>query len=953
MPLRNQRWPGKALPAVLLSLLVVACATIAPHWLSPVKSESDQRDYRLLTLDNQMQVLLISDPNTPTAAASLNVSTGSDDNPPGRDGLAHFLEHMLFLGTDKYPDPAAYDQFILEHGGDRNAYTGYENTNYHFDIDAPFLDGALDRLAQFFISPRFDAQYVDREKNSVEAEYQTRLKDDSSRAFSVLQELMNPAHPFSRFSVGSLDTLADRPDDPVRQDLLKFYDAHYSANLMNLVVLGSQSLDELQAMVVPKFSPVKDKSLGDADIKVPMFNPETLPMFVQIRPQAASRELQVMFPIADYRKDYRSQPVAYLGNLVGHEGEGSLLSRLKAEGLAEGLSAGSGLAWKGGGLFAVTVTLTEKGVQQHDRVLQLLFAYMDMLRQKGPQQWLYDEQSRLASLAFRFREKGNPLGYVNQISASMPYYAPEDVLRGPYMMEDYEPGMLTQLMDAIRPANAVVVLEDASVKTDRLSHNFDAPYSVDEMAGKVPASWQHPQDEQLFHLPAPNEFIADDVSLVPLDPNNPPVPEKLYSSPRLAIWFAQDEEFRIPRGATYVNFRSPLVGQNPRESASALLYTALLKDRVNEFAYPASLAGLNFSFYKHAQGITLRISGYTDKQSILLKELLATVARPDFDPQRFDDIRSNMVRSLRNKVAAPPVRQLLDDMRESLLYGEWGEQPLIDALEKLDLEDIDAYAAKFWASASAEAMVYGNYSRGAVPALAKQLGSLLPETQPPVMPPLRVVDLHAGESVLYPVKIESDDALLAWYMQGAGNTWHDRAATALTAQIIQSGFYQELRTQQQLGYIVTSFASPQLDVPGLVLLVQSPVADTRMLAAAMDGYMQGVPGEIDEQQFERNKRALLNEILKADENLWQRAEFYWQSIAMKRYAFNGRKSLADAADALTFAQWQQYFRDTFLDHRRSLQVAAPGASGKLPLTDARTVKSAAELKDGHAVYAVF
>ena len=81
---------------------------------------------------------------------------GSGDNPPGRGGLAHFLEHMLFLGTDKYPDPAEYEEYITEHGGSRNAYTSLEITNYFFDVNAAHLPEALDRFAQFFIAPRFD-----------------------------------------------------------------------------------------------------------------------------------------------------------------------------------------------------------------------------------------------------------------------------------------------------------------------------------------------------------------------------------------------------------------------------------------------------------------------------------------------------------------------------------------------------------------------------------------------------------------------------------------------------------------------------------------------------------------------------------------------------------------------------------------------------------------------------
>ena len=99
-------------------------------------------------------------------------------------------------------------------------------------------------------------------------------------------------------------------------------------------------------------------------------------------------------------------------------------------------------------------------------------------------------------------------------------------------------------------------------------------------------------------------------------------PQPLLEEGRKRIWFAQDDEFRLPRGAMYVNFRSPLVGEDVAQTARAVLYTSVLKDSVNEYTYPALLAGLNFSFYKHAQGISLRLSGYDDKQFVLLRDIL-------------------------------------------------------------------------------------------------------------------------------------------------------------------------------------------------------------------------------------------------------------------------------------------------------------------------------------------
>ncbi|MGL4565973.1 MAG: insulinase family protein, partial [Halioglobus sp.] len=262
----------------LIALVFAACATAPQPAQQPVQSPNDDYQYRLLTLPNEMQVLLISDPDTVKAAASLDVAVGSGDNPPGRGGLAHFLEHMLFLGTDKYPDPAEYEEYITEHGGTRNAYTSFENTNYFFDVNAEYLPEALDRFAQFFIAPRFDGAYVDREKNAVEAEYQMGLKSDARRGLDVLQTVMNPAHPYSQFSVGSLQTLGDNPDSAVRDELIRFYKAHYSADIMRLVVLGPGSLDELESLVTPVFSAVPNTAPERETIAAPLFAPETLPM---------------------------------------------------------------------------------------------------------------------------------------------------------------------------------------------------------------------------------------------------------------------------------------------------------------------------------------------------------------------------------------------------------------------------------------------------------------------------------------------------------------------------------------------------------------------------------------------------------------------------------------------------------------------------------------------------
>jgi insulysin len=952
MSVLNPRQGLKPLLYLFVALLLTSCATLSPTAEQPVKSPNDDYQYRLLTLDNKMEVLLISDPNTPKAAASLDVLVGSGDNPPSRAGLAHFLEHMLFLGTDKYPNAAEYERFITEHGGSHNAYTSFENTNYFFDINAPDLPVALDRFAQFFIAPRFEAQYVDREKNAVEAEYQMGLKSDERRGLDVFQEVVNQAHPYSQFTVGSLDTLADRPDSEVREELVQFYNKYYSANIMRLVVLGSQSLDELETLTRPLFNQVPNHSYERKVIEVPLFEPGQLPLLVQVQPLATQQQLEVSFPVPDYRNQYRVNAGSYLGNLVGHEGEGSLFSRLKAEGLAEGLSAGDGLAWPGGALFSVRISLTQKGAADPDRVLQLLFAYVDMLRAEGPQRWLYDEQSRLAELGFRFREEASPMGYVSALASGMQFYSPQDILRGPYMMDHYDDTILAELLEQIRPENALVTLNDAAVKGDQLSHYYQVPYSKQPLDIKRITSGDDDPAAKTMHLPAVNEFIAEDVALVALPKSVPAIPQIALETDRQTIWFMPDDEFRIPRGVTYINFRSPEVGGSAQQTVLVALYAALLNDLVNEFAYPAHLAGLSFDIYKHSSGISLRVGGYNDKQELLLQRLLDNVVAGAFSQRRFDDIRSDMIRSLQNSVAKRPSSQVVEDLNEALVYGEWGEPVLIAALQKTSLSELDGYIQQFWAGATAEVLIYGNYNPDEVEQLSAMLAGIVSSEPAPVLPERKVLKLAAGENLQYTVDVPHSDSVVAWYLQGEGDTWLDRAATALTAQIMSSGFFQELRTEQQLGYVVGTYDYPKLDVPGLVMLVQSPVADANTVAAAMQAFMLGVEPALDEPQFERHKASLVSDILRPDKNLNERAEYFWQSIARKEWSFDSRQSLADAVQALTLPAWKAYYERVFLQQRHSLQVVAPGKWHIAPRSDARVYDSAEAIKRGHATYTV-
>ena len=444
--------PTYAIPPRLKARRAVLGLTISLLWIAapsawaeespvadvtiPKVSPFDDRDYRVLTLENGLQALLVSDPEADKAAASMNVRVGSAQDPDDLQGLAHFLEHMLFLGTEPYPQSDAYQQYISDNAGSHNAFTAQQDTNYFFDIEPSALPGALDRFSEFFLSPLFNADHLESERNIVHSEYMARIRDESRRENDVLNQLLNPDNPTTGFAVGSRDTLADPEGEAtLRERVIDFYHRYYDANVMNLAVVAPQPLDELEALVVERFADIPDHDLSAPTIDAPLIDPDTLPRYVERQSLQDRRQLRFYFPIPDPTDEYRTKPTQLIAHLLGDEGDGSLLAVLREAGLADGLSAGVGRGDGNEALFTVSISLTPAGAERLDDIEATLFAAIEQIRADGLAEWRYDEQKSLSEQAFRFQQHGAPQQEATRLAMSLSRYPVEDVQYAAYRMD--------------------------------------------------------------------------------------------------------------------------------------------------------------------------------------------------------------------------------------------------------------------------------------------------------------------------------------------------------------------------------------------------------------------------------------------------------------------------------------------------------------------------------------
>jgi insulysin len=296
-------------------------------------------------------------------------------------GLAHFCEHLLFMGTKAFPSENEYSLYIKSNGGSTNAYTSTSNTCYYFSIGHGCLAGAIDRFSGFFHSPLFDPSCTVRELNAVNSEHKKNAQSDVFRLWQMFKSQSLPGHSWGKFGTGSWETLTEaarklekeNPDAAqddkeggfvareTRRRLIEWWEKHYCASIMNLVVLGRESLDDLTNMALEKFSAIPNRGL-EMPVETIPWGPEQQGKILFAKTVMDYDTLEISFPLSRQDVLYESKPSTFVSHFIGHEGAGSILSYLKAKGWVTQLWSGPQSSARGFNFFKINVKLTKKGL---------------------------------------------------------------------------------------------------------------------------------------------------------------------------------------------------------------------------------------------------------------------------------------------------------------------------------------------------------------------------------------------------------------------------------------------------------------------------------------------------------------------------------------------------------------------------------------------------------------
>lgn len=905
----------------------------------------DEYQYKFIKLDNGIRALLIHDPKADKAAAACDVRVGSMSDPDDLPGLAHFLEHMLFYSSAKYPKEDDYSKFIAEKGGKTNAYTSNESTQYHFDVAWDAFPEALDRFAQFFISPLISQDGVEREVKAVDSEHGKNLNSDSWKRLQLWRSTANKEHPFSKFSTGNIDTLLKEPGKrgvSVHERVKQFYDEHYSASLMTLAVFGRHGIEDLEDLVRKNFDSVENKNLKPAQFLPDAVTDSECGTIIRMVPEREGHAVEIQWATLSEQMYYVSAPCAYISHLLGHEGNGSVFSLLKSKGWATGLVAGeASTSFSARSFFMVRIDLTDLGHKHMPDVLALVFEYLALLQKKGVQERIWQETKALSDLKFNYRDALNPYTYVSSLAHAMQVYDIKHLLQATYNVPlTFDPSLITSVIkDLASPAKARILWSSKTFDgaCNLTEQWYGTKYSIEPIPPAWMSLWSCTEDGQpidsMLHLPEPNEFIPKELSLLDAGVDGPEITTK---QPLYELWYRPEPSFKTPKAVVYLHFHLANAYTTPRSAVLTQLYVKLVNDALTELTYPAELAGLHYGLRSSTRGLLLSLGGYWSSLPHLAERIIEKVFDGNVvNHDRFLVVKEKLGKDYLNMKFEQPYQVAMYELSVAMEARRWHVNDYETVLPSVSVEDLQAYVPILFSQCKIEAYCIGNLPNDAATRIVQVAEAVLSTDSngwrahpipSSMIHEARVVHLSAGKVPLIrrpgPNPANDNSAVIVAFQIGPDDIETSNPLSQLVAHIGKRDAFYQLRTVEQLGYLTFFTDFSTVTVRNLAFIIQSSTATASYLASRVEAFLPQLRkrlAELTQEEFEGHVEELAKAKLESPKRLRDIAVRDWKEIDDGTLKFNREEEEVAALRRLSRDELVQFF-DHYVVNKESRRM---------------------------------
>ncbi len=506
-------------------------------------------------------------------------------------------------------------------------------------------------------------------------------------------------------------------------------------------------------------------------------------------------------------------------------------------------------------------------------------------------------------------------------------YPPAHVLSHWAEWVPYDAQQVADHVALLRPDNLRMFVTAPGLPTDRVEPRYDVPYSIQPLSPSLQERFATASADGALALPPLNPFLPQDVALLSGDAPSAQ-PTAVVDEPGLAVWHLQDTSFGAPRAMVAATLHLPDKSATLQDRMRMALWTQLVDHHLAATIDQAKTAGVNPYVQRDADGLYLEVRGFHDTLDEVLEALVDGALAAPIDADTFDIYRADLIRRYRNTPTSRPVDQVSWGLSEALDPGDFAYLEAADVLETLTPEDLTAWRADLFDTVHVEVLAHGNLSAEAAVQTGRTVRVKLGASEAADAQPVEVRKVPLGRELVRTVEVDHNDSAIRVYYQGDDTSIASQAVWLMLGTLVKTPAFTQLRTEQQLGYVVSGRYDRRDQVPGLSITIQSGVAAPNVLLERIEAFLDGMGpylSDMTDDQFEEVKTGLIATLEEAPTSLQARSRDLALDLALGVTTFDRKAQIVAALQNVDKPTVQALLADSVRgDKARRLVVQATG-----------------------------
>jgi insulysin len=844
--------------------------------------KTENREIKHDILSNGIKSIFVQDKETDKTTVTVSVKTGSYSDPRNSQGLAHFLEHMLFIGSKKYPEEDFYETNLKKFGGSSNAYTDSFETVYYFSVFNNGVEKVMDIFSRFFIDPLFKEDAVNREINAVNSEHMKNINNDGWRIFQTIRNLSIKTNNFNTFATGSKETMDEKL---IRNNMIDFYKKNYVSENISISIVSNLDIETQKKMLHKTFGNIEKKNNETVIIKKPIF--DNFNKTYQVIPVSDIQQLIYIFETGNDKKYLQNKLFDILNQILISGYKDSLLNHLKLLGYIEGLYVNIDETV---GLFSIYFNLTKIGLTKLNEIDGYLKFAMNQIFNyfKSHMKNINDYYKKIFQLNFNYKEKIDPDSLGIYLVNNSHKYPIDEIYSGPFLIKKIENNVDEKFYSYFNKSVKLLVSENKIFSKDVKDKNYGTIY------GEI----KNIENDEIpfnFILNLDNPFLDMIPKLINVD-NMIELPINIKDR----VWFSSINNFNEPIIKGTLIFNNAKLFNNEKNYLLTSLAMNCLSFYLNQELF--NLFSLEFiidtSTKSTYNSLILSYSCPNDpfKFNQFIYLTIKLITNPIIPKIILESKIKSMKEDLLNIKKENPWAYADYYFKQITLSNEYNLENLLKVLDQIETENsidsIKNHIMQMFLESSLSILFVGNMTRDQVP--NNNILSKLLFHQQDSFP---IVTFPKNISIKHPnIKEKSNCVKIVYYI---GNFEPLRwVHTFLTYLILESPFFDELRTKKQLGYLVKCMMSNTGNNYYLVQKVQSDKS-CEIIKKEINSFNLKIIDIIKKANLDEWKLSAKNYIEEKDNNTGDVFNRYFSEIISRQYLFTRKKILIQHLEKIT------------------------------------------------------